>query len=388
MLVFAASGWHVLAGTFIFLAGLFTAFVQKKVFHVPVVHAVALYLWHSSLCIFYFSYSLNNTADSTLYYIGSLDYSRGFEFGTDSIHYIVSFCTQVLGLSYGNVFLLFNIVGYLGLIPLASALQTVTKNGSGQIKRLSMLFLYLPGLSFWSAAIGKDAVTFMGSGLAVWAVLDLSRRAPAFVLSVLLFLAPRPHMAGMLLLAFLIALVVSPRLSNQKRIVLIAFAAPISILGVQFGLSYAGLGVTDSPGEIADYFESRQSHNLEGGSSVNIADMSIVVRMFTYLFRPLLFDANGLLGMVVSFENLLLLTLLVSVFFRRGGNRSSLSNFERVFLVVFVSASWFVLANTTANLGIAIRQKLMFMPMLIVLAFAVGQGPPLRARTGLSSENR
>ncbi|MCK0097478.1 hypothetical protein MWU60_18015 [Yoonia sp. F2084L] len=376
MLLFAGSLWHIAAGLLLFLAGLSVAIAQKRIFCIPQKRAIALYLWHSFFCIFYFWYSLNNSADSAQYYIRSLDHDSGFRFGTHGVYHFLSFFTQVLKLSYGNLFLLFNIIGYIGLLSFASALQIVTERSHRQVRKFSIAFIYLPGMSFWSSAIGKDAITFMAAGLATWAALDISRRAPVIALSALLFLVPRPHMAGIFLLSFCLALLISSRVGIYKKIALLAVAVPLSAFGVQFALSYVGLGEASNLSAINDLFETRQGYNLGGGSSVDIAAMSVPMRMFTYLFRPLLFDAGGILGLVVSLENLLLLGLLLAVILRKRRTRSALGRFEFVFFLLFVLASWFVLANSTANLGIAIRQKTMFLPMLIVLLFSLWQDRP------------
>lgn len=378
MLTFADGAWHVIANLVIFLAGLWIALGQKRLFGVPQKRAVVLYLWHSFFCMFYFWYSLNNISDSTNYYLYSLSYDDGFKFGTAGVYYLVSPFTQIFNLSYGGVFLLFNIAGYIGMLALASALQSVTETSSRKVKRLSVLILFLPGLSFWSSSISKDALTFMGAGLATWAALSIRRRVPAFAISVLLFLLVRPHMSGILLLSFTLAMLLSSKMGLYKKAALLAISVPLSIVAVQFGLSYAGLDDATNANKVAEYFETRQSHNLEGGSSVDIASMSIPLRMLTYLFRPLLFDAGGLLGLAVSIENLILIFVTVKVAFRFKRTHSVLDGFEFTLFIIFVAVSWFILANSTANLGIAIRQKTMFLPMLMVLLFSYWHKLPVR----------
>lgn len=218
MLVFADNAWHIIAGFLIFLAGLSVAISQKRLFAVPQRLSIALYLWHSFFCLFYFWYSLNNTADSTLYYIRSLSFNFGFDVGTSGIDYIVSFFSQGLGLSYGNVFLVFNIVGYVGLLSLAAALQAVTKTSRRDIRKWSTLFLFLPGISFWSSAIGKDAIAFAAAGLVTWAALDIGRRMPALILGTLLFLLPRPHMAGYFFCPFASPCSCLPALESSRNL--------------------------------------------------------------------------------------------------------------------------------------------------------------------------
>ncbi|OWL86390.1 hypothetical protein [Halopseudomonas aestusnigri] len=384
MLVFADTAWHVISAFFIFFAGVFVAFAQRRIFQVSNGRAISLYLWHSFFCIFYIWYSLDNVADSRLYYLNSLEYEFDFSFGTSGIYFITALLSQGLGFSYGNAFLVFNIFGYIGLLAFASGVQEVTRNSSRYIRNFSVFFLYLPGLSFWSSAIGKDALTFMAAGLVTWAALDPGRRFPAIGLGAVLFLIPRPHMAGIFLIALCLALLVSSQMGAIKKLLLLLAAIPLSVAGVQFGLSYAGLGDATGVADITNYFEERQGYNLEGGSSVDIAGMSPPMRLFTYLFRPLFFDANSLLSFAVSLENLLLLLLFLVVAFRLKRTRSNLNRFAFAFYIFFVLGAWFVLANTTANLGIAIRQKTMFLPMLIVLLFSIWRGGSNHSRNSES----
>ena len=317
--------------------------------------------------------------DSSAYYLRSLDNEVWFGFGTRGVRFLTSLLSQGLSFSYGISFLFFNILGFIGLLAFASALQTVTRESSRKVRVMSLFFLFLPGLSFWSSAIGKDALTFMAAGLVSWAVLDIGRRMPAIVLGAVLFLLPRPHIAGIFLISFSLALLVSSRMGILKKLALLVVVLPLSIFGAQFGLSYAGLGDASGFADVNEYVEARQGHNLGGGSSVDIAGMSVPMRLFTYMFRPLIFDANGILGLVVSFENMMLLLLLVATVFRKKRTKSALGRFAFVFYLIFAMTSWFILANTTANLGIAIRQKMMFLPMLTVLLFSFWKGSSRQA---------
>lgn len=382
MLTFADTPWQVLANIFVFLIGFSIAIGQKRVFEIPQKRAVVLYFWHTFYCMFYFWYSLNNNADSTFYYLHSLDYNNGFKFGTFGLYFFVSFFSQLFGFSYGGVFLIFNIIGYIGMLAFGSALQHVTLNGTRLVRRLSIIFLFLPGLSFWSSSIGKDASTFAAAGLTTWSALNIGRRAPIMAIGIVLFLLPRPHMAGILLLALAIAMFFSSNIGILKKVFFLILIVPTSLLVVQLGLEYAGLGGVEKVSDISDYFEERQGHNLGGGSSVDISKMALPLRLFTYLFRPLLFDASGLLGLIISIENIILLLILLASIISLRVKKSSLGHFEIVFFMFFSLISWFVLANTTANLGISIRQKWMLLPMLLVLAFSYLSGPSKRSLSG------
>ncbi|MEJ5220078.1 hypothetical protein WG622_17625 [Cognatishimia sp. D5M38] len=371
MLVFAESAQHILVSLFIFLVGLSIALKQKRFFKVSQKQAIALYLWHSFFCIAFFWFSLGGKADATGYYLHSLEYDSGFHFGTRGVYFVVSFLSQNLSLSYGNVCLVFNIFGYIGLLAFASALRSVTLHSRPDIKKFSAVFPYLPGLSFWSSSVGKDALTGMAAGLVTWAALDLRHRLPAVFLGAFLFFFTRPHMAGILLLSFCLALLVTSQLSVTRKFMVLLIVVPITVFGVQLGLTYAGIGDALKSNAISQFLEARQTQNLGGGNSIDIASMSLPERLLSYMFRPLFFDAAGALGLLVSLENMALLTLFVAVSFRMRRTKTVLGSFEFYLFVFFVLGSWLVLANTTSNLGIAIRQKTMFLPMLITLLFSM-----------------
>lgn len=369
MLVFADTAWHVFSAAIVFLAGVLIAISLGRFFKISQKRALFFYLWHSALCLYYFYFSLNSTADSTLYYINSFDYDQGLMFGTHGIYLLTSLFSERLGFSYGGVFLVYNIFGCIGMLALAAALQHVIFDASRLARQTGLAIMLMPGLSFWSSAIGKDALTFMAAGLATWGALDLSRRYPALFIATLAFLLARPHMAGILLVSVAFALMFASRVGFAKKTLLLAIALPATAFGLSFGLQFAGLGEAEGISDVTEYFETRQGHNLEGGSSVDIASMSVPMRMVTYLFRPLFFDAVGLQGLAVSVENLFLFIIVLGavVFFFKGRGLM-INRFAALFFVTFTVISWIVLANTTANLGIAIRQKWMFLPMLLMLA--------------------
>lgn len=371
-LVFAYSAWHVFSTMFVFLVGLWVAIAQKRLFSIGYRRALLFYFWHTAFCLFYVYFSLNNVADATMYYQRSLAHDLDFHLGTRGVIFVTSFFSVGLGLSYGGTFLVYNIIGFIGMLALASALQEVTRGASALARRTSLLLVLLPGLSFWSVAIGKDALTFMAAGLATWGALNLSRRYPALVVAILALLLARPHMAGILLASVTLALLFASQVGLIKKALLLLVALPSAAVALTVGVQFAGLGEATSAEDIAEYFAQRQEQNLEGGSSIDIAGMSVSMRLLTYLYRPFFFDASGLMGLVVSFENLVIVLVTLSALglwlFRR---KSQLERFPLLFFMVFSAAALFVLANTTANLGLALRQKWMFLPMLLVMSVSI-----------------
>ncbi|WP_322345794.1 hypothetical protein [Marivirga arenosa] len=92
-------------------------------------------------------------------------------------------------------------------------------------------------------------------------------------------------------------------------------------------------------------------------SGIDISNMSIPVQVFTFLFRPLFFDAPGMLGIIVSFENVFLLAITLTFIFKGGIAYIIKGDFAvKTAFFSFITVS-IALAQISGNLGIAIRQK-------------------------------
>lgn len=96
------------------------------------------------------------------------------------------------------------------------------------------------------------------------------------------------------------------------------------------------------------------------------------MQIFTYLFRPLIVEARSIPTLAAAIDNLVLLFLfLISSISILKTKRLKSSVENRQFMWFYSIICVLILATTTANLGIAIRQKWMFTPFLIYLLITV-----------------
>ena len=189
--------------------------------------------------------------------------------------------------------------------------------------------------------------------------------------AVFLMLIVRPHMAGMMIIALAMSVMFDKTSSPLKRISLGTIAIISAAAMIPFALEYAGVSDTSSSEGLMDYVETRQSYNMEGGGGVDIANMNLLMQLFTYMFRPIIFEARSVTALAAAFDNLILLYLFVAGFYSLIKKKSQKFTENRKFMWVYVILAWIVLAMTTANLGIAVRQKWMFAPMLIFLLISL-----------------
>lgn len=364
MISFASTAWETFSLAGVFLIGLALAPWMCRVLGVTMRHGLTLYLWHSLFCVVYILYSMGNPADAIRYFTLSLTWDQPPNYGTRFVIFFSSVFTQGLGLSYGGLFFVYNILGSIGLIAFSAALREVIVGKSHNARKVAAILPFLPGFSFWSTAIGKDSIAFFGVGLICWAAASPYRRFPAILVSFVAILTVRPHIAGFLIIALALAFALARHGAPVTKLLINSLVLPSAVAVVALAFRYIGLEDLDG---LTEYVEERQSYNTEGGSSVNIANASVPMRLFMYAFQPLFLSVDGVFGLVVSFENLVLLGLFLGAMVSVIKRGSSMSRFQWLFFLIYVALSWLVLANTTANLGIAIRQKTMFTPMLLML---------------------
>lgn len=369
----ASDGLQLVSALFVFLTGVILTLSLRRYFRVSLSRAMALYLWHTMFSLVYLAYVINFGGDATMYFRSSLSGDLGFAFGTLGVRYVVSFLSQGLGLSFLGCSLFFQIFGFIGLLAFDAALREVTWDKSRNIRLLASLIVFLPSVSFWSSGLGKDALSFCAMGLALWAALGLRRRWWLLVVAMLLMLLVRPHMAGMLGLGLAGSFVFQRGIPLPQRVVLGGVAIVAAAYLVPLGLNYAGVGEDAGAQDVMQYIEGRQGHNLKGGGAVDISSMSPPVQMFTYLFRPTVIEARNLFSLAAALDNTILLFLFVAGGWAliRKPLPAHLVAHNRMFLWIYSLGAWLILAMTTANLGIALRQKWMFAPMLIFLLISV-----------------
>lgn len=367
----SAELWGYISAFIVFVCGFLIAQRASDYFGVKQRYGFFLYLWHTVLCLVYLWYVTNNSGDALKYYriaaLGEFELKPG----SHAVYMINSVFIYGLNFSLLGAFLVNNIFGFLGLLAFQGSLNFATENKSRRIKQLAMLIVLLPSISFWSSALGKDSISFMATGFALWAALKLEKRSVLMAFAIFMMFLVRPHMAGMMVIALAFSIVLSAKVSLVRRLIMGVATLFIAAVLVPFALQYAGVSDPNSAEAVMDYMEGRQGANMGGGSSVDIASMSLPEKLFTYIFRPTIFEARNVFTLAAAIDNLILLYLFIAGGYAFIKNKSRKFTENRKFMLVYASLAWFVLAMTTANLGIAVRQKWMFAPVLVFLLISL-----------------
>lgn len=365
-----SSVWHLFSVIAIWLIGLLVALEISRKFLVGRRRGCILYIWHSIFCVVYANYVISAGGDAIEYYQSSLAQDIDVSVGTAAIVIFTRIFSYYLEFSFLGVFLVFNIFGAIGLIAIDGSLRQISFDKSRLIQSLMSLTVFLPSISFWSSAIGKDAFSFMSAALFLWAALSLRKRIFLLFFAIVVMLFVRPHMAALMLASFVGSMIFRKDLSLAKRLLLFFFSFAGALFLVPFALEYSGLNSGIGAEQIENYVQERQGYNQDGGGGIDISSMSLPMQLFTYLFRPLPFEASNFLALAASLDNLVLLCVFLFGaygFFKNLKNKRAVSEYNKSLLWIYSVASWIILSVTTANLGISIRQKWMFAPVLIFL---------------------
>jgi len=329
-----------------------------------------LLLLHVAMAVAYWLYHFEAAMDAFTYYRDPYNFYQQFgplSSGTHFITWVVQTLRSAVGGSFLDYFLLFQCFGMIGFALLIRSFIEVADSLQTEVPWLLYLLLFLPGLHFWSVAIGKDAPMFMAVALAVWASIRIGRRFVWMALAVAAMLLIRPHVGAVVMLAVFVAFITARGVSPITRLVLI----PPAIAGLVATLLMAGeqLGIDFSDAEtVTDFVQYQQGLNETMGSGASIASLPFPLKVFTLLFRPLFFDAAGAMAYAVSFENVALLFLFGALaaywrdLFRLMGRV-----YHVTFCAVFSVTLIIGLSLVNYNLGLGQRQKMMVMPAVLLI---------------------
>lgn len=356
---------------FLFIIGIILSLKISKIIGINYKLSSSLYFWHILLCFVYFFYVLSNGGDAISYFRWAVDNNVNLNFGTAFVINFTAFFVNYLKFSFIDLFVLYNFFGYVGVLFFAASIIQAIKVKKLPYRLFGLLFIFLPSVSFWTSALGKDSLAFMATGMALWGALNYKNRKWLIILSIFLMLLVRPHIAFVLLISFILSLILDKKVSFYTRIFMGSIASIVSIVMLPVIINYVGLEEGSGIDDVSDYVDKRQGYNAGGGSSIDISSMSLPMQMLTYLFRPLPFEAHSIFALLASFDNIILILLvLMGLYFIFKKNKPSIES-NRLFLWLYFYLSLIILASTTANLGIAMRQKWMILPFLIFLLLSV-----------------
>lgn len=360
---------QIVSALLIWFSGFMLIEIIRKKFGVGFFITHFLYVWHSIFCLIYLFYVLGHSGDALNFYYYATERQVLFGVGSPFVRYLTYLLAVPLHLSIVGIFLVFNIIGYLGLLAFYGSLNSIVRDKQIIIRVLAVITVFLPSVSFWTAALGKDSISFMATGFALWAALNLKNRLWLMIFAILIMGLVRPHIASILFASLSLSFIINHKMSLLRRLILILSSLVIALTMISYTLKYLGLGSNILNGQIITYIENRQYAGKPGGGSVDLHSMSLPSKLFTYLFRPLPYEAYSVNSLLASLDNLYLFLLFLLFLWGFYKGKIGHNTYNITFMIIFSIVTWLILALTTANLGTSVRQKWMLMPFLLFIFF-------------------
>ena len=332
------------------------------------------YLFHLVTTFAYYRFSQANLTDAGGYYYDYINFYEdvGFGMGTLFITYIVQSMKHAVGGTFLDYFFLFQTISFFGICLLMRMIEEIYR----EVEVEQPLYIYalplLPGLHFWTSAIGKDGFLLLAVCMTIWAVMNLKKRYLALVAGVVIMVVIRPHIAALTAasLGGTFLLDRGTKLSTRS------FVIAVSIVGLAFALSsvrqMTSVDVRDAD-SVSDFLaaheEVTQDAEVAGNSAVY---GNYPFRLMSLLFRPMFIDADNIMGLAASVENLLLLMLMATVLARLRTAAMLVRRLRYMRFALFLGTLIaLLLALVYYNIGLGLRQKTMFVPPFIIIFVTV-----------------
>jgi hypothetical protein len=294
---------------------------------------------------------------------------------TNLINNICGFIMLAIGNTLPGLFVIFALAALWGGYFFYRAFCIAFPTGDKEL--YGMLALLLPSNLFWSSAIGKDSLAQLFIGLAAFGFAKICRRLESrSILTCALgtagVLVVRPHIAAMLAVAFTLPFALGKSLGGWKnlaaKIVLVPLLIGISLMLISQAGEFVGLEAADSQSGIETVNKLTKTTQI-GGSAFN-ADQPLLLRVSEspfLMFRPFPWEVNNGMAAVASLEAF---GLLWFAWKRRRRLTAALRNWREPFVAFILLYSLIfsvAFAAATSNFGILVRERIMMVPLLLML---------------------
>jgi hypothetical protein len=238
----------------------------------------------------------------------------------------------------------------------------------------TMAFL-LPSCVFWTASISKDAVVMLGAGIASYGFARVHHRVGLQGYALLaaglgVIMTVRPHMAGILAIAFIFPHVFGANRTGLSGLALKVVGIPALVALTWLFVSRAETYVEmrDFSGGQAAVMQVAKNNSGLGGSTYGGSLGSRMALAPFLLIRPFPFEVHNFQAALASLEGMALLVMFVrrrKVLYRTLGRIRS--NPFAMFLVLYTIEFTVIFAAATTNFGLLNRQRVMLLPFTLML---------------------
>ena len=331
------------------------------------IFSLVMGLVHFIITFASYGFILGSVADAKHYYSESISITDwGLSYlsnGTSFIVFLNYMLVQWFQLSFLGCFLVFSFISYLGCLRLFDVIIDLTDRSYN----VSYLLLLLIGTHFWTVSLGKDALMFYAMCCLCYNIYFDKPRS-RYILPLMLIGFIRLHVLIFVLVGGGVSYVfTNKKIKTQTKFVFAGLVLGALLFLIPFFLKeIAVTNISDIEGKL----QSSMNANVEGGAGIDLKDANLIVKWFSYMFRPFVFEARNPMFLVSALENLVWLyiffIIIRGLFFDKIKTNYILWSYIGIIL-----ACTLPLAYTLANFGISMRQKIMIFPFFLILFFIV-----------------
>ena len=340
--------------------------------------AASLYIWvgfviYQSVDAFhYWSVGLYRVADFSV--VGWSAFPPPY-WNTNLVNNICGVIMLLTGDALPTLFVIFTLAALWGGYFFYRAFCVAFPRGDRRL--FGLLVVLLPSILFWSSAIGKDALAQLFIGIAAYGFAKVGRKLTWLAILICAagiagMLAVRPHIAAMLAITCTAAFAVGETRGGWINVVAKVVLIPVLVVSSFFIIMQAGqfIGVEAGDSQSSINAVNRMTKDTQiGGSAFNIGEslpMRIAEAPFM-IFRPFPWEVHSATAGIASLEAMGLL------FFAWRRRRNFLAAIHRwrepfiAFILIYTVVFSIAFAAATSNFGILVRERIMMMPLLLML---------------------
>ena len=351
----------------VFYLSIFLIFKKSNLFR-----AYFLYSYHtifSAIFILYVSINVNDA--DTFYRYSQFPYFfeegiKIFRVGSSTISNIISFFNIFLNISFLNWNIIFGFLGFIGLCLIDITIQNIIKEEKKITKIFFTILLLIPSFHFYSSGVGKEALTVFSIGTFIFALKFNKKYLIFFALIIMLF--TRVHIFVILMFCYLINIFLQLNLSIKLKII-ISFISSIIFLIISSKIIAGEFFSIELLDKFYSFSELQRGYLKNFRTWYDTEDFNTIQLMIYFLFYPLILnDFSSIIDLVVVFENYLLLFVLISLFYQLFKKIRDIRIIKNLaFYLLFSSLTIFLLSHFITVYGIILRQKWIFIPVLLIL---------------------
>lgn len=295
-------------------------------------------------------------------------------YGTDFPSFLAQCVFVVTGISLPVAMVVFASMSFWGAYFLYRAFCLGFPDAT-RFDMMATLAFLLPSCIFWTASVSKDAIVMLGAGLATYGFARVHHRVglQGYVLLVAglgVIMSVRPHMAGIMAVAFIFPHVFGANRTGMSGLALKVVGIPalvaVTWLFVSQGATYVEM--RDFAGGKAAIMQVARTNATMGASTYG-GSLALRLLMAPFLLiRPFPFEVHNLQASFASLEGVYVLLLFVrrrKILYRTLGRIRS--NPFAMFLALYAVEFTIIYAAATTNFGLLNRQRVMLMPFALMM---------------------